>query len=630
MFINAQKSQLSTYLQQHIEDPWQWHVLSEDLFKKAKTENKLIFISSWYAACHWCHVMAKESFSNPELADFFSQHFISVKLDKFLFPHWDAWAIELMQEHLWHAGRPLNFFMNANKEPVFVASYLPAYGDWRNLGLFDIAKALLDLHNKWQLKDYFLKLPEQNFVSPDYKKEISSTREDLLNAYDYQYGWFWVGQKFLPFKELEFLREKKILEHSIIHIIQWGVYDKVDGWVFRYSIDQNRHQPHFEKMLTDQLLFLKLLWWSKNFQNELLIDKTIKDTLQLLEERFLVDGLYCNSIDAGYSHDNIQNYYCFSYDDLSWLSQQELYFLEEYFKFSPQGNVVDEITRLPFGQNHLWTPYNEYSADLLKNILPKLAQIRRNKVFPQIDTSCYCYQNALFGNVLLSLYQSTHDEFYLLKAKNLYKKVTSTFLTNGCLNAVYVVKNPVSDILIKAYAKDYGLLISLCLNLYKYTLEAEYLYQANALMAMYIDHYWNWEYFSFSQNTEFLKVVMNDYGLDSYLVYDLINLFTLYHITGNNKYQDIFDKLECFLRSNLRWLLDSWYYKVMEMQNSYQKIVLCGGDIFPLEFISDYTIVVGYNDETKVFFDERPVESIVCDKDSCLDLDTYLRNVAQR
>lgn len=268
---NRLKEQASPYLRMHQDNPVDWYPWCQEAFQRAKAEGKLVFLSIGYSACHWCHVIAKESFSDEEVAAVLREHFISVKVDREERPDIDAVYLLACQAFTGSAGWPTTILATPEGKPIFAATYLPKA---------ELLSVLASVWRKWERE------PEQVQAAADavtahlnafarpkqgepqaVKPLVDRMAEQYRGHYDFQYGGFGTAPKFPTPHALLFLLRYGVSQndsaawHMAVHTMEQmargGIYDQLGGGFCRYSTDQKWLVPHFEKMLYDNAL---LLW----------------------------------------------------------------------------------------------------------------------------------------------------------------------------------------------------------------------------------------------------------------------------------------------------------------------------------------------------------------------------------
>jgi len=263
----------SPYLLQHAENPVQWYEWGDAAFEKARSENLPILLSIGYATCHWCHVMAHESFSDHEVADLLNRHFVCIKVDREERPDIDEFYMTVSQLLTGSGGWPLNVFMSPDKHPFLALTYLPKRGRGGSSGFIDL---LAHINSLWHQKPddiarncgaimevvtHLSHQPSPECVELD---ELNSLAFDELSGiYDTDQGGFGTAPKFPMPMSLSWLIGQGIAGnragldmalHSLGKMRRGGIWDQLGGGLHRYSVDRNWLVPHFEKMLYDQAM----------------------------------------------------------------------------------------------------------------------------------------------------------------------------------------------------------------------------------------------------------------------------------------------------------------------------------------------------------------------------------------
>jgi uncharacterized protein YyaL (SSP411 family) len=263
----------SPYLLQHAHNPVDWFPWGDEAFEKAKRENKPIFLSIGYSTCHWCHVMAHESFENERIAAILNEHFISIKVDREELPGVDAVYMDFVQKTTGSGGWPMSVFLTPDAKPFYGGTYFPPVDSYGRPGFETL---LTSIQDSWQnRREEILKSSEQLVLALQEKvqthSELALTEDALKNTfgtlgqiYDSQYGGFGNAPKFPQPSMLSFLliyshRMKNetalsMVENTLEKMASGGIYDHLGGGFHRYSVDQKWLVPHFEKMLYDQAL----------------------------------------------------------------------------------------------------------------------------------------------------------------------------------------------------------------------------------------------------------------------------------------------------------------------------------------------------------------------------------------
>ncbi|HEX2769815.1 MAG TPA: thioredoxin domain-containing protein [Geobacteraceae bacterium] len=263
----------SPYLLQHADNPVDWHPWGEEAFAKARRENKLVFLSVGYATCHWCHVMAHESFADPEVAEVVNRYTVPIKVDREERPDIDSRYMLAAQMMTSRGGWPLNVIMTPDRKPFFAATYLPKRSERGMPGLIEV---LGKLYEAWQtrgelvLKDCDAVLDALRRISLPapgplpVEDLLQVTYRELAGTYDPFFGGFGDPPKFpmcitlsflvLAWKNAGFAAAREMVEKTLRRIRGGGIWDQIGSGIHRYSVDREWLVPHFEKMLYDQAL----------------------------------------------------------------------------------------------------------------------------------------------------------------------------------------------------------------------------------------------------------------------------------------------------------------------------------------------------------------------------------------
>ena len=303
---------MSPYLLQHAENPVDWYPWGDEAFARARQENKAIFLSVGYSACHWCHVMEHESFSDPATAAVMNENFVNVKVDREERPDVDALYMDAAVAINRSGGWPLSLFLTPEGKPFWAATYLPPVprNGLRSFGdiLQTVAGAWRDKREELEktsdsLTEYLRRSSEQEPVDAPVDDElVKQAIESLTYGFDWQFGGWGRAPKFPSAPTLELLMRRdvpRMPERTLDAMAEGGMYDLVGGGFHRYSVDQRWLVPHFEKMLYDnaQLAVAYLHGWQvigkANYRR--VVEQTIG---YMLRELLLEGGGFASSQDA--------------------------------------------------------------------------------------------------------------------------------------------------------------------------------------------------------------------------------------------------------------------------------------------------------------------------------------------
>ena len=343
----------SPYLQQHKKNPVNWQIWSNEIFELAKNNSKPILLSIGYASCHWCHVMAHESFEDQETADLMNKYFINIKVDREERPDIDfvfQSSFQLFNQS--GGGWPLTMFLDENGVPFMGGTYFPKIN---HNGLPSFKEILQKVHDAYQeqktkiieQKDLIIKsleLKKNSVLNQDLEPVV----ENCLNYLDLSKGGYKGAPKFPTFYLYETLlyfynvtNKKKFLDPVdllIKQICSKGLYDHVEGGISRYSVDENWITPHFEKMLYDNSQFILLLSKYCKINTESYFKEKLSQTINFLNKEFLnKDGLLGSAYDAD-SEGEEGKYYVYYYEEI-----KDIKNISEYFELDPKGNWEGKI-----------------------------------------------------------------------------------------------------------------------------------------------------------------------------------------------------------------------------------------------------------------------------------------------
>ena len=362
-YTNDLINETSPYLLQHAHNPVNWKPWGEDVLREAKEQQKLMIISIGYAACHWCHVMEKESFEDSTVAAVMNEHFISIKVDREERPDVDQTYINAVQLMTGSAGWPLNAITLPDGRPIFGGTYFRK-NDWIR-ALNQIQELYTNTPEK--LVDYANKL-EEGIKSLDLVN-LNTADLDLVN-YDYSNMILrWKNQldtidggnrgapKFMMPNQWHTLMRwgfntkdsglTKQVHLSLEKMAYGGLYDHVGGGFARYSTDDRWHVPHFEKMLYDNAQLVSLYSEAYRLNPNPLYKRVVEETLEFIEREFThLEGVFYSSLDADSTTEAMEleegAYYTYGLDELKGLITEDWELFSEYFNINDFGLWKEE------------------------------------------------------------------------------------------------------------------------------------------------------------------------------------------------------------------------------------------------------------------------------------------------
>lgn len=542
----------SPYLQQHAHNPVYWYPWGDEALQKAKEEHKPIFLSIGYSTCHWCHVMAHESFENEAIADLLNRDYIAIKVDREELPHLDKYYQNLhvlLKKR--SGGWPLTAILTENAQPFFVATYLPAEAKYNVEGLDTfLPRTASEYKNKRSaitLKAEgiasMLKAAESVQLKP-VKIELSivdDIYQGLLNEFDEIYYGFSIQPKFPESSKIGLLFDLDALDQSgaremALKILRAmalrGLYDQVEGGFFRYSTDAAWEIPHFEKMLYTNAELVPLYVKAYILTQDELYRQIVVETIEMIEHRFEEQGLYASASDADSGHEE-GGYFIYSYEEMTnvmaSLSAQEKEELEEILELSLIGNFEGKI-HINF--------YAEKRPESFKKIRDRLYKIRQDRSYPFIDKKINTAWNAMMIEALFTA--SEIDQKYQLLAQERMHSLLDKMYIKGILYHQSLSENVPLQ---KALLEDYAFLISALIEGYQHDYNAQYLFLAQSLSDEAIEKFYDGSFWYLNESESFrVYAGMNDKYYQAPMNRMLSNLLRLASLSGERKYLYLVEK----------------------------------------------------------------------------------------
>ncbi len=312
---NRLASEPSPYLQQHADNPVDWYPWGAEAMAAARERDVPILLSIGYSACHWCHVMAHESFEDPQTAAYMNEHFVNIKVDREERPDVDAIYMEAAQAMSGHGGWPLTAFLSPDQVPFFAGTYFPPEPRPSMPSFMQLMESIVETWraNRTAIEQRSAALTDQLSMTARLKapddpitgESIATALEGLRKAYDAQLGGFGGAPKFPPHSVIEFLlgtdreADREMALHTLRQIAAGGIHDQLAGGFSRYSVDNRWHIPHFEKMLYDNALLARSFLHAFLVTGEADFATTCRSTLDwMLDEMYEQDGGFASALDA--------------------------------------------------------------------------------------------------------------------------------------------------------------------------------------------------------------------------------------------------------------------------------------------------------------------------------------------
>ena len=459
---NVLSDDLSPYLRQHKDNPVNWQIWSKEILEFSKKNKKPILLSIGYASCHWCHVMAHESFEDIETANLMNKLFINIKVDREERPDLDfifQSSFQLFNQT--GGGWPLTMFLDENGVPFMGGTYFPK--EAKN-GLPSFKEVLQKVSEAYQdQREKIINQKDLIIKNLDLKKN-SVLNQDLvpivemsLNNLDPVKGGYKGAPKFPTFNLFETLiyfynttNDTKYLrpvELIIKQLCSRGIYDHVEGGIARYTVDEDWVIPHFEKMLYDNAQFILLLSKYCKINSEKYFKEKLEQTINFLKKNFLnKEGFLGSAYDAD-SEGEEGKYYVYSYSEI-----KEIENIEKYFEIKPEGNWEGKIILIE----------KEKPTEIILN---KLLQIRSKRTKPFFDEKTQLDLNCLMISALIAANEIMPNKGYLKLAEEFFSKIEIKYVEDKIHHSFS--KETV-------FIEDYAFLINALNDLYDKTMNFKY------------------------------------------------------------------------------------------------------------------------------------------------------------
>ena len=568
----------SPYLLQHAENPVDWYAWGPEAFEKARRDNKPIFLSIGYSTCHWCHVMAHESFENPEVARLMNEVFVCIKVDREERPDIDNIYMRVCQMMTGSGGWPLTILMTPDKKPFFAGTYIPRESHHGRLGMLDLIPRIKEvwdtqhaeiLKTADQITASLSQLSQDSTGDELDKSTLKTAYEQLSSRFSEQYGGFGNAPKFPSPQNLLFLlrywqstNDEKALR-MVVKTLQsmqdGGIYDHIGFGFHRYSTDSHWLVPHFEKMLYDQAMLAMAYIEAYQATGKKELRETAKKIFTyVLRDMTDQKGGFYSAEDAD-SEGVEGKFYVWTEDEIrKVLKGEEADLIINVFNVKKSGNFSDEASGENTGANilHLEKTLtevafkNKTSVDELKERVEtarqKLFTARNKRIHPHKDDKILTDWNGLMIAALAKGAQACNEPEYANAAKRAADFIlTDMRRTDGRILHRY--RDGHAAIL--ANVDDYAFLIWGLLELYETVFDVHYLQTALDLNNEMIKYFWdeqNGGFYFTADDAEELIVRQKDIydgAIPSGNSVAVLNLFRLARITANSDLEDKANKI---------------------------------------------------------------------------------------
>ena len=483
----------SPYLLQHADNPVNWYPWGSEALDLSKNENKPIFLSIGYSACHWCHVMEKESFENNKVANILNEHFISIKVDREERPDIDSIYMNAVQSMGINGGWPLSVFLTPECMPFYAGTYFPTNDRHGMPGFINILENIQKIYNsEFEKVNSIAKNVTEHLQHDDDNNTNGLINEGILhnafeilkNNFDDENGGFGTFPKFPQAMIYEFLLQYyskyentealDMVEFTLSNIANGGIFDQIGGGFHRYSTDQKWLIPHFEKMLYDNALLVKLYLHLYQITGNSIFKNIIDKTLNFIENEMLdKNGGFYSSIDA--DTNNIEGeYFVWTKKELTNIfDNNDLNLICDFFGIKENGNFEgSNVLHLPINEKEFLEKHNIKSSKI-ESLIQKLIHERNKRTKPNLDTKILTSWNGLmlgaFAEAGVVLNNNHYTEIANINAKyiiNIYKNHGMLLRDNNSKNAS------------RGFLEDYAYFIDGLLKLHESNLNKEILNNA--------------------------------------------------------------------------------------------------------------------------------------------------------
>lgn len=553
---NNLKNETSPYLLQHKNNPVNWYPWGEAAFEKAKNENKPIFLSIGYSTCHWCHVMAHETFEDKEAAKVLNENFISIKVDKEERPDIDSIYMNVCQAFTGSGGWPMSIFITPEQKPFYAGTYFPKP---------TFIRLLKEIIQLWKTNQQQIissgndAVKALNNVSTE-KGKISSDLtqtaiQQFKSSFDRENGGFGTAPKFPVPHNLLFLlnyyeRTKthdilEMAEKTLLQLYKGGIFDHIGYGFSRYSTDKYFLVPHFEKMLYDNaLLIISYIKLYDITKKDLYKDIAKKTCAYILREMTDKDGGFYSAQDA--DSDGIEGkYYVFHADEIIELLGEETgNEFNRYYDITEGGNF--EGRNIPNLLHHSQL-HNEF-----EKYLPKIYEYRKSRTKLHLDDKILTAWNSLMVTAFVTMYRVLDDKQYLNAAKKACDFIAKK-LSDGDTLYVSFRDGKRGN---RGFLDDYAFYLYALINMYEATFEEQYLNKAISLCNQCVEEFYDKEnggFYLYGQGNEQLILKPKetyDGAIPSGNSVMAYNLVWLAQLTQESRLEELAENQLEFMASN--------------------------------------------------------------------------------
>ena len=561
-------NETSPYLLQHAQNPVQWHGWNEETLAKAKQENKPIFLSIGYSSCHWCHVMAHESFESQEIAKVMNENFINIKVDREERPDIDDIYQKVCQIATGQGGWPLSVFLTPDQKPFYVGTYFPILDSSGRPGFGSLLK---QLSQTWKEKPKDIEMAAENFLQTLQKTETVKTHSNLeksildeaavnlLQMGDQNFGGFGQAPKFPNAANISFMfRYSKLSGISkfnefalktLKRMAKGGIFDQIGGGFHRYSTDTMWLVPHFEKMLYDNALIpINYVEAYQITKDDFYLDVLRKTLDYVLREMTSKEGGFYSAQDAD-SEGEEGKFYVWKKSEIKEILGRDADTFCLFYDVTDGGNwegksILCNNVNLSSVAFQAGISEDQLRQNLDSNA-KKLLDVRSKRIAPGLDDKVLTSWNALMITAFAKGYRVTNEKKYLDAAEKCIDFIENNLVKDGKLLRTY--KDGKAKL--QGYLEDYSYFGVSLLDVFEINPELKFLERAQEIANYLVEHFWDSETNSFYMTADdHEKLIIRpksnyDLSLPSGNSVAANLLLRLFHLTQDKKFLEISTKI---------------------------------------------------------------------------------------
>ena len=561
-------NETSPYLLQHAQNPVQWHGWNEETLAKAKQENKPIFLSIGYSSCHWCHVMAHESFESQEIAKVMNENFINIKVDREERPDIDDIYQKVCQIATGQGGWPLSVFLTPDQKPFYVGTYFPILDSSGRPGFGSLLK---QLSQTWKEKPKDIEMAAENFLQTLQKTETVKTHSkleksildeaavNLLQMGDQNFGGFGQAPKFPNAANTSFMfRYSKLSGISkfnefalktLKRMAKGGIFDQIGGGFHRYSTDTMWLVPHFEKMLYDNALIpINYVEAYQITKDNFYLDVLRKTLDYVLREMTSKEGGFYSAQDAD-SEGEEGKFYVWKKSEIKEILGRDADTFCLFYDVTDGGNwegksILCNNVNLSSVAFQAGISEDQLRQNLDSNA-KKLLDVRSKRIAPGLDDKVLTSWNALMITAFAKGHRVTNEKKYLDAAEKCIDFIENNLVKDGKLLRTY--KDGKAKL--QGYLEDYSYFGVSLLDVFEINPELKFLERAQEIANYLVEHFWDSETNSFYMTADdHEKLIIRpksnyDLSLPSGNSVAANLLLRLFHLTQDKKFLEISTKI---------------------------------------------------------------------------------------